>query len=205
MSRIATFILARAGSRRIPKKNIVDFHGKPLIMWTVETAIAMGFPVYVFTDMPEIKELLEDRPVSVMPKLFENESGIHETGKELAAYNEQVKADHIILLQPTSPLRNVLKIIGWIEEYIEGGYSAGVACKKLDRKFYYIDGNPAYDIGGRNYCSNTIRPIYKETGSFYIFRKEQILENHFLNTKNLVIFEDPHDIDINTMGDLRNG
>ena len=32
-------ILARGGSKRIPKKNIIDFFGKPLIAWTIEAAL----------------------------------------------------------------------------------------------------------------------------------------------------------------------
>ena len=32
-------ILARSGSKRLPGKNIKDFHGKPLIVWTIEAAM----------------------------------------------------------------------------------------------------------------------------------------------------------------------
>ena len=38
LSNIA-LIPARGGSKRIPKKNIIDFLGKPMIAWTIEAAV----------------------------------------------------------------------------------------------------------------------------------------------------------------------
>jgi CMP-N-acetylneuraminic acid synthetase len=52
-------ILARGGSKRLPRKNILDFHGKPLIAWTIESALqsAQYHRVLVSTDDPEIAEI----------------------------------------------------------------------------------------------------------------------------------------------------
>jgi CMP-N-acetylneuraminic acid synthetase len=52
-------ILARGGSKRLPRKNILDFHGKPLIAWTIEAALqsAQYQRVLVSTDDPEIAEI----------------------------------------------------------------------------------------------------------------------------------------------------
>lgn len=49
-------IPARGGSRRIPRKNIVDFLGRPLIAWTIDAARESGCfaDVLVSTDDPEI-------------------------------------------------------------------------------------------------------------------------------------------------------
>ena len=49
-------IPARGGSKRIPKKNIKDFHGKPIIAYSIEAAIDSGLfsDVYVSTDSEEI-------------------------------------------------------------------------------------------------------------------------------------------------------
>lgn len=49
-------IPARGGSKRIPKKNVIPFMGKPMIAWTIEAAILCGEfdAVYVSTDDPEI-------------------------------------------------------------------------------------------------------------------------------------------------------
>ena len=58
MKRIAV-IPARGGSKRIPRKNIKDFAGKPLIQHTIEKATISGIfdEIYVSTDDEEIKEI----------------------------------------------------------------------------------------------------------------------------------------------------
>lgn len=52
-------IPARGGSKRIPKKNILDFNGKPMIAWTIEAALQTGdfSRVLVSTDDEEIAEV----------------------------------------------------------------------------------------------------------------------------------------------------
>lgn len=52
-------ILARGGSKRLPRKNILDFHGKPLIAWTIEAALKSSQydRVLVSTDDQEIAEI----------------------------------------------------------------------------------------------------------------------------------------------------
>lgn len=54
-------IPARGGSKRIPRKNIRMFNGKPMIAWTIETAIASGLfeHVIVSTDDDEIAEIAQ--------------------------------------------------------------------------------------------------------------------------------------------------
>ncbi|MDW1770213.1 MULTISPECIES: cytidylyltransferase domain-containing protein, partial [Vibrio] len=49
-------IPARGGSKRIPRKNIKAFHGKPMIAYSIEAAIASGCfdKVIVSTDDTEI-------------------------------------------------------------------------------------------------------------------------------------------------------
>ena len=52
-------IPARGGSKRIPRKNLKLFLGKPLILWSIEAAISSGIfdEIYVSTDDNEIAEL----------------------------------------------------------------------------------------------------------------------------------------------------
>ncbi len=52
-------ILARGGSKRLPRKNILDFHGKPMLAWTIEAALRSEqyARVLVSTDDPEIAEI----------------------------------------------------------------------------------------------------------------------------------------------------
>ena len=54
-------IPARGGSKRIPKKNIIDFGGKPMIAWTIEAAVlSEKFDrIIVSTDCPETASISE--------------------------------------------------------------------------------------------------------------------------------------------------
>lgn len=60
-------IPARGGSKRIPRKNIVPFHGKPIIAWSIEAALASGCfdDVIVSTDSEEIAEVSRQHGASV--------------------------------------------------------------------------------------------------------------------------------------------
>lgn len=54
-------IPARAGSKRVPDKNVRPFRGKPLLSWPVQTALACDVidTVIVSTDDPEIAAIAE--------------------------------------------------------------------------------------------------------------------------------------------------
>ena len=54
-------IPARSGSKRIPRKNIKEFYGKPMIAWSIEAAISSGCfdRIVVSTDDDEIADVAE--------------------------------------------------------------------------------------------------------------------------------------------------
>ena len=60
-------IPARGGSKRIPKKNIKDFSNKPLIAWSIESAIKSNIfkDIFVSTDDLEIKKIAESYGANV--------------------------------------------------------------------------------------------------------------------------------------------
>lgn len=63
-------IPARGGSRRIPRKNIKDFHGKPIIAYSIEVARESGLfqHVYVSTEDDEIAEVSARYGASILPR-----------------------------------------------------------------------------------------------------------------------------------------
>lgn len=67
MSRSVAIIPARGGSKRIPRKNIRPFAGKPMIAWSIEAALASGVfdEVIVSTDDEEIAEVSKTHGASV--------------------------------------------------------------------------------------------------------------------------------------------
>ena len=57
--KIATIILARGGSKGIPRKNLADLNGKPLVAYMIEKALKISYEsdVVLSTENPEIAEV----------------------------------------------------------------------------------------------------------------------------------------------------
>jgi N-acylneuraminate cytidylyltransferase len=76
-------IPARGGSTRIPKKNILEFHGKPIIAYSIEAAKKSGVfdAVFVSTDDDEVAEVAAQFGASILwrdPDMARNEVGTQE-------------------------------------------------------------------------------------------------------------------------------
>lgn len=105
-------IPARGGSKGIPRKNLVELGGRPLLAWTVGEALSSGQGrVVVSTDCGEIaavaKECGAEVPFLRPSELAGDEVGSWEVAMQALAELEKegAKFDVLVLLQPTSPLR----------------------------------------------------------------------------------------------------
>ncbi|GAB2468087.1 acylneuraminate cytidylyltransferase family protein [Jatrophihabitans fulvus] len=114
MSTIGT-VCARGGSVGVPRKNVRDLHGKPLIGWTIEKALATPSidAVYVSTDDDEIARVAEEFgaivPFRRPPELATSSAAKVPVIEHLIEHVESlgVDVDRIVDLDPTSPLRSV--------------------------------------------------------------------------------------------------
>ena len=107
-SRPICIIPARGGSKRIPRKNIKDFNGKPLIAWSIETALASDVfsEIIVSTDDAEIAEVAKQHGASVP---FMRDASLSDdfatTAEVIADTLMKVEPlDHACCLYPTAPL-----------------------------------------------------------------------------------------------------
>lgn len=110
-------IPARGGSKRLPRKNILNFLGKPLIQWTIDAAKASGCfdEVIVSTDDEEILQISQ-KLGAVTPGLRPAELATDQATTadvlkytvETLPFEEDVQT--VCLLQPTSPLRLAVDI-----------------------------------------------------------------------------------------------
>lgn len=121
-------IPARGGSKRLPRKAILPLGGKPLIVWTIEAALACSFidTVCVSTDSEEIRNIALDYGAEA-PFLRPAELGsdtatsVDVAEHALRFYEEKCnkRFDTLILLQPTSPLRGSEDIRAAMRLYAE--------------------------------------------------------------------------------------
>jgi len=115
MKKILAIIPARANSKRLPNKNFLEFNGKPLVFWTLLLArdSKLISDVIVSTDSKSILNLHNDFPEFYFherpEKLAADDSSILETILDIMKNFKILKFedyDFLIVLQPTSPLRN---------------------------------------------------------------------------------------------------
>ncbi|MFZ1846654.1 MAG: pseudaminic acid cytidylyltransferase, partial [Saprospiraceae bacterium] len=110
MPRLA-IIPARGGSKRIPRKNIKNFHGKPIIAYSIEAALKSGLfdEVMVSTDDVEIKNISLELGAKVPFLRSENTSNDTATTLEvirevLESYKKEDRTfDEVCCIYPTAP------------------------------------------------------------------------------------------------------
>lgn len=117
--KILGIITARGGSKRVPRKNIKDFLGKPLLAWSIEVGKKAGvFDRFILTtEDKEIAEIGKEYGVGV-PFMRPKELAVDDSKSygaikhavEWLSKNEDYKPDWIILLEPTSPGRQAFHI-----------------------------------------------------------------------------------------------
>jgi len=134
-------IPARGGSKRLPKKNIVDLAGQPLIAWSINAAIKSKYidKTIVTTDSDEILEVARKYGADVpfkRPDYLSSDTAIREDviRHTIDYYQNEKKEkfDYLIYLQPTSPLRNEKHIDEAIEYMFEKRANAIVSVCKLE-------------------------------------------------------------------------
>lgn len=101
---------ARGGSKGVPRKNIVDLGGKPLMFHVIDAARSAGGldRLVVSTEDPEIKAIAEERGVEVIDRPLELARDHTPTAPVLKHVVEVLelqgqKVDWILVLQPTYP------------------------------------------------------------------------------------------------------
>lgn len=129
---ILAIIPARGGSKGLPGKNIKPLCGKPLIGWTIEQAKQSQYvdEIYISTDSQQIADvaqtfldgdLIELRPAELAVDTAPSSAFIVYTINKL--YKTGKNFDYLVLLEPTSPLRDVSDIDRSIERLINHPYA----------------------------------------------------------------------------------
>lgn len=112
--KVIAVIPARGGSKGLPGKNIRPLCGKPLIVWSIETALKSRFidEVAVSTDSQEIADIARKAGASVPflrpAELATDNAPTIDAVEHVLNYFDTEKAqsfDYVVLLEPTSPLR----------------------------------------------------------------------------------------------------
>ena len=139
--KILSIIPARAGSKGIKDKNIVNICGKPLIAYTIKASLGSSYitDTIVSSDSNKILDISKTygamtikRPLEYATDFASSESVVFHTIKFLEKSGKYY--DYIILLQPTSPLRDSNDIDSAIKKLYEKNADALISVKEVDNK-----------------------------------------------------------------------
>ncbi len=119
-------IPARGGSKRIPRKNIKPFHGKPLISWSIQAAISSGLfdNIYVSTDDEEIASIGEEYGAIIpfiRPKDIANDYASDlDVRNHFIDWSKRhnIPYDFLCYLYPTAPFVQSSTLIGCLEKLL---------------------------------------------------------------------------------------
>jgi N-acylneuraminate cytidylyltransferase len=158
---VLAVITARGGSKRLPRKNMRELGGKPLILWTVEAAKKSRYIDRLILSSDDNETISACRAAGcevpfVRPASLAQDStpGVDPVLHALEAVEPH---DYVVLLQPTSPLRSAADIDAAIELCIGKGASSCVSVTACEKNPYWTQ---TVDSSGR------LRPLLKreETG-----------------------------------------
>ncbi len=177
-------ILARGGSKGIPNKNIMTIKKKPLLYYSIETALKSDVDeVWVSTDCPKIKWVAEYSGARVLDRPQEYAEDTSSSEDALLHFARNVEFDVLVFIQPTSPLlthdhvNSALKKIDstentsivsvyeehWLPRWKNYGDEGGV----LPDKFSLAERPRRQDV-----------PLsYVENGALYVTRKQMLLDS----------------------------
>lgn len=144
---IAGIIPARAGSKAVPKKNIRELAGKPLIAYTIEQALKSKklSRVIVSTDSKEIAKIAKTygaevpflRPSNLAKDTIPSRPVLEHAINYLEK-KENYKVDIVVMLQPTSPLRKASDIDAGIQKLIKTRADSVTSICKTEYPPYWV-------------------------------------------------------------------
>ena len=209
-------IPARKNSKRIKNKNLVKIKNKELIKYTIESAkkvkkigniIVTSNDNKILNIAKKYKVSFLKRPKNISGSKSKTEDAILHTYNHLI--NKKIKVQNIIILQPTSPLRNSKHITACINLFERKKFNSIFSACKKKAFIWKISKNKlssySYNFKKRNRTQEMDNLIF-ENGAIYIFSTIGFLKHnnrlfgkigvYFMNKINSIDIDDIDDINL---------
>ncbi len=211
---IIAIIPARGGSKGIPKKNIKELCGKPLIAHIIETALKVREldRVIVSTEDKEIAKVAKKYGAEVpfiRPKeLARDETPTLPVLQHTVKYleeKENYRPDIVVLLYATSPLLRAERVSEAVGMLKEGGFDSILSVIE-DRGHYWIKKEDNYERLYPKVLKNRqfTEPLFNENGAIYICKRDLLMEkNEIVGGKiGFLVMKRDESIDIDELLDF---
>jgi len=213
--RILVVCPARGGSKGIPLKNLQMFHGVPLVARVghlVKEIVAIDRAI-VSTDHEEIARIAQESGLDAPFYRPESLSGDRISDLQVLSHAlveierlDQVNYDIVVMLQPTSPLRQTEHVLDTIKMLINGDWDAVWTVSETDSKNHPLkqltvtnDQLDYYDQAGKQIIARQqLVPVYHRNGVAYAIRRSCLLGQQSIKgerTGALVLYENMISID----------
>lgn len=213
--KILAIIPARGGSKGVPQKNIKNLNEKPLIAYTINTALKSNVlsHVLVSTDDYKIRDVaLEfgaDVPFLREPEFATDHAPAIPMLKHVLINAERyynISFDAVLMLQPTSPFKTVFDIDNSINMLLETSDADSVisvvsvgayhpARMKFIRNGVLID--PEFCEAYENQPRQELEPMYIRNGAIYLVRRNTLIINNSLKGRKSLAYLMPPERSIN--------
>lgn len=186
---IVAIILARGGSKGVPKKNLMEFCGIPLIAWSIKHALNVSSisSIWVSSDSKEILDVAKkfgantiSRPKELADDFSNADDGYLHAIEEIRKNGTSI--DIVIALQCTSPIREAKDVSSALEKFEREKYDSMFSASPISDFFIWEEKNGEYNSINYDYKNRGRRQEfptqYAENGSFYIFKPEILQKYH---------------------------
>lgn len=185
--KLLALILARGGSKGIPRKNIKLLAGKPLLGWTINAVKQAGgiHRIVVSTEDEAIASVARTLGAEV-PFIRPRSLSADDTPSiepVLHALEQLPEVDWVLLLQPTSPLRTAEDIEGIVQLCIERSAMSAVSVSEVHTHPYWMftrDGEkrlqPLVSEQPKITRRQDLPPAYALNGALYLAQRDWLIE-----------------------------
>lgn len=213
---VLAIVPARGGSKGIPRKNLRELGGKPLIAWTIIEAKKSHYidRLILSSEDEEIIEVAKrwgcevpfKRPLELAKDDTPGIDPILHTLKILPEY------DYVILLQPTSPLRQVHDIDSCLEKCLANNAKSCVSVTEARENPYWMynissDGvmQKLIEINNSFTRRQDLPTVYKLNGAVYVAQSKWLLQNKSFLSEETIAYIMPfqRSVDIDEESDLQ--
>ncbi len=195
-------ITARGGSKRIPRKNIKEFNGKPIIAYSIEAALGSGVfdEVMVSTDDEEIAEIARNYGAKVPFLRSEKTSNDFATTTDvieevLETYRERGEEyDVFCCIYPTAPFITSKRLKDAVEELSRSDADSLIPVVRFSyppqRAMEVHDGRLVFrQPENLKKRSQDLEPHFHDAGQFYVVRSESFFKNHGIMVGDILPME----------------